>query len=309
MIKNETQTMIELKNVSKRFGNHQVLKAINLTVKPGEIIGLIGENGAGKSTIINLLLGLLQASSGEVSVLGEAPAQESHKQKLGAMLQENVSMESIKVRELLTLVRSYYAKPLPYQDLLELADLTSVQAMISDKLSGGQKRRLTFALAMAGDPDLLFLDEPTVGMDVNSRQHFWSKIEQMRAQGKTIVVTNHYLDELEGIVSRLLILQHGVFSFDGTLAELQQQYAKRTITFESTLPLVKVYEYLPDANLKEKNHQFSLKTSDSDQALRQLAPILTQLSNITIQPDSLNAIFGNLTKQTVSHTQGDVQDD
>ncbi|WP_416353538.1 ABC transporter ATP-binding protein [Agrilactobacillus fermenti] len=309
MIKNETQTMIELKNVSKRFGNHQVLKDINLTVKPGEIVGLIGENGAGKSTIINLLLGLLQASSGEVSVLGEAPAQESHKQKLGAMLQENVSMESIKVRELLTLVRSYYAKPLLYQELLELADLTSVQAMTSDKLSGGQKRRLTFALAMAGDPDLLFLDEPTVGMDVNSRQHFWSKIEQMRAQGKTIVVTNHYLDELEGIVSRLLILQHGVFSFDGTLAELQQQYAKRTITFESNLPLVKIYEYLPDVNLKEKDLQFSLKTSDSDQALRQLAPILTQLSNITIQPDSLNAIFGNLTKQTVSHTQGDVQDD
>ena len=157
--------LIEIKNVTKSYGTKKVLAGLDLTVRQGEIIALLGENGAGKSTLINIINGLSRATSGEVVLF-------LPQSKIGVMLQSNLTLNRVKVSEVLKLARSYYDKPLAYSELLRLSALTEKENALMTELSGGKKRRLSFALALAGDPDLIFLDEPTNGMDSGRRREF-----------------------------------------------------------------------------------------------------------------------------------------
>ncbi len=214
-------TIIQTEHLKFSYGDKTVLKDINLTVQPGEIVGLIGVNGAGKTTLLNILLGLL-SGTGTVKVFDQQPGTTAIKARLGSMLQGDMIIPSITVGDILTLAAAETPDALDPAALLEELQLQQLKSQRLGSLSGGQLRRVTFAVALIGQPDLLFLDEPTVGMDATARKEFWNKIEQLRQQGKTIIITSHYLEEIQQVADRLLILQDGRFTFDGSLQQLQK---------------------------------------------------------------------------------------
>lgn len=162
--------ILEVDKLSKAFKSKPVLKDVSFKVQAGEVVALVGKNGAGKSTLLKIILGLLTADSGQVTFLGK---KRDFKEQIGVMLQEVPTIRRIKVKEIIQLWRSYYTKPVEYNELLKLADLVSKENSYLTELSGGQKKRLYFALALAGNPQILFLDEPTVAMDSLSRANFW----------------------------------------------------------------------------------------------------------------------------------------
>src|ERR1700755_2812294 len=179
------QPIATLTNITKRYGNTVALDNLSLALHPGEVVALLGPNGAGKSTAIKLLLGLIAPTSGVVSVFGSNPREATTRTRVGAMLQVARVTEPLRVREHLDLFRSYYPTPLPLADILRIAQLQGIEDRLFSQLSGGQKQRLLFALAICGNPDLIFLDEPTVGMDIQARRALWQQIRFLSAQGKT----------------------------------------------------------------------------------------------------------------------------
>ena len=278
--------LIEIKNVTKSYGTKKVLAGLDLTVRQGEIIALLGENGAGKTTLINIINGLSRATSGEVVLF-------LPQSKIGVMLQSNLTLNRVKVSEVLKLARSYYDKPLAYSELLRLSALTEKENALMTELSGGQKRRLSFALALAGDPDLIFLDEPTTGMDAERRKEFWLEIARLQALGKTFFVTSHYLEELENIASRLVLLASHVVKFDGTLADLRAQNAATEISFNYDGKLPTTLQSVVSTD-RTGNFYF-LTTNDTNRLTASLVRLFDKgLTNLCIQHNSLDHLFGTL---------------
>lgn len=287
--------MIEMQQVTMQFGAKVVLKKVSLKVQPGEIIGLVGANGAGKTTLINLILGRLQPTSGQISVLQAAPSEKRHFNRIGAMLQDDSRIARLKVSEELTMVGQYYQQPLPVATLLKMADLTEQANQMVNQLSGGQLRRMTFALAMAGDPDLIFLDEPTVGMDVTSRQHFWQQIDQLKQAGKTIILTSHYLEEIEKVATRILILKDGQFQYDGDFQTLQQQYRSSQIQFKTDESMANLQDWPEVLAYQEHAHRISLQVTNSDVVLARLSPQIGQtIHQVQVQAGSLTDIYNEI---------------
>jgi ABC-2 type transport system ATP-binding protein len=204
------------------FGATEVLHGIDFDVRHGEVFCLLGPNGAGKTTTLEILEGFTAQTDGHVSVLGMNPAAQPARlrERAGMVLQECGFPRQARVAELIDLWRSYYPNPRPLGDLLEVVELTEVRNAQFRKLSGGQRRRLDFALALAGDPDLVFLDEPTTGFDPEARRRCWAAIENLRRLGKTVLLTTHYLDEAEQLADRIAILRAGHIELTGTTHEV-----------------------------------------------------------------------------------------
>ena len=204
------------------FGATEVLHGIDFDVRYGEVFCLLGPNGAGKTTTLEILEGFTAQTDGHVSVLGMNPAAQPARlrERAGMVLQECGFPRQARVAELIDLWRSYYPSPRPLGDLLEVVELTEVRNAQVRKLSGGQRRRLDFALALAGDPDLVFLDEPTTGFDPEARRRCWAAIENLRRLGKTVLLTTHYLDEAEQLADRIAILRAGHIELTGTTHEV-----------------------------------------------------------------------------------------
>ena len=204
------------------FGATEVLHGVDFDVRYGEVFCLLGPNGAGKTTTLEILEGFRAPTGGEVRVLGLDPAAQPARlrERAGMVLQECGFPRQARVAELLDLWRSYYPNPRPLGDLLAVVELTEVRNTQVRKLSGGQRRRLDFALALAGDPDLVFLDEPTTGFDPEARRRCWAAIENLRRLGKTILLTTHYLDEAEQLADRIAILRAGRIELAGTTHEV-----------------------------------------------------------------------------------------
>ena len=204
------------------FGATEVLHGIDFDVRHGEVFCLLGPNGAGKTTTLEILEGFTAQTDGHVSVLGMNPAAQPARlrERAGMVLQECGFPRQARVAELIDLWRSYYPNPRPLGDLLEVVELTEVRNAQVRKLSGGQRRRLDFALALAGDPDLVFLDEPTTGFDPEARRRCWAAIENQRRLGKTVLLTTHYLDEAEQLADRIAILRAGHIELTGTTHEV-----------------------------------------------------------------------------------------
>ena len=204
------------------FGATEVLHGIDFDVRHGEVFCLLGPNGAGKTTTLEILEGFTAQTDGHVSVLGMNPAAQPARlrERAGMVLQECGFPRQARVAELIDLWRSYYPNPRPLGDLLEVVELTEVRNAQVRKLSGGQRRRLDFALALAGDPDLVFLDEPTTGFDPEARRRCWAAIENLRWLGKTVLLTTHYLDEAEQLADRIAILRAGHIELTGTTHEV-----------------------------------------------------------------------------------------
>ncbi|OQQ78796.1 ABC transporter ATP-binding protein [Ligilactobacillus salivarius] len=284
-------TALEVKHINKKYKNKVVLNNINFSIQSGEIVALIGKNGAGKSTLINIITKLIQQDSGQSKIFEK---EKFDRNLIGVMMQENISLDRITVKEIIKLTRTYYRNPMSYQAILALSELQNYTNHPMDKLSGGQKRKLQFALTLAGNPDLIFLDEPTVGMDAESRTKFWKHIDKLKKQGKTFLITSHYLEELEKVANRFIFLHNQKIIFDGSLNEMGKQLKKVQVTFNSEL-IKDIFNKLPAVlRVSELNHHYTLITSDVNSLITQLVPYLSAIDNLEIRQQNLDTLMDSL---------------
>ena len=308
---NTDSTIIQLEQVSKRFGSKLAVNPISLKINRGSIVAILGPNGAGKTTTLNMMLGLSTPSSGEVTVLGMPPGHRQVRERIGVMLQDVSVMDGLTVREIIRMVRSYYTAPLDVDKIEALTGLRPEDlSRRAEKLSGGQKRSLNFALAMAGDPDVLFFDEPTVGLDSETRRYFWKQIRQLAQHGKTILFTTHYLQEADEAADRIILFAGGSIVADGTPDRIKDGITKRTLSF--TLPVGQMDNGLvtPDAALLDIRTQIEelpgierieyrkdrciLHTQDTDTLIRVIITSQLPVREIRIETGQLDDAYATL---------------
>ena len=234
-----TQTAaIEVQGLVKRYGDVTAVAGIDLTIARGECFGLLGPNGAGKTTTVEILEGLLEPTAGDVHVLGEVWKRSSHRlrQRIGIALQETRLADKLTVDEVVRLFRSFYPHGRDPAEVIALVDLGEKAKSWVVRLSGGQRQKLAIACALVGDPDILFLDEPTTGLDPQSRRALWEVIQAFRSQGRTVVMTTHYMEEAERLCDRVAIIDHGKIIAVGTPAELIGRLGGAEVIEFSTVP-------------------------------------------------------------------------
>lgn len=220
---------VELRNVSKRFDKAEALRDVSLRIDPGEVVAILGPNGAGKTTAISIMLGIRKPTSGEAQIFGMDPHDLRARARCGVMLQDTGLPWNLKVGELVALFRSYYPAPLSSREILEVAGLTKLVGKRAGELSGGQRQRLAFALAICGNPSLLFLDEPTVGLDVDSRKAFWREMKRYAAKGASIVMTTHYMEEAEALADRIVVIHDGQVVADASSDALTSRIDRKRV--------------------------------------------------------------------------------
>ena len=290
------QPIATLTNITKRYGTTVALDNLSLALLPGEVVALLGPNGAGKSTAVKLLLGLIAPSSGTTRVFGSDPREATTRTRVGAMLQVARVTETLRVREHLDLFSSYYPRPLPVADIVRIAQLQGIEDRFFGQLSGGQKQRALFALAICGNPDLIFLDEPTVGMDIEARRALWQQIRSLSAQGKTVLLTTHYLEEADALAHRIIVINKGRVISAGTPAEIKRSSGGRIIRcqtrlsreFLQTLPTVSNVEFNQDAVV--------VTASDAETVVREMLLRDESLSGLEVAGPALEDAFLALTK-------------
>ncbi|MEV8373339.1 ABC transporter ATP-binding protein [Kribbella sp. NPDC056861] len=267
----KTTTAVTLSGVTKRYGAVQAVAGVDLTIRPGEVVAMLGPNGAGKSTTIEMLLGLVRPDQGTVEVYGATPAEAIAAGKVGVMLQSGGIIEDAKVGELLNLVAGLHRDPIPVAEALDRAGISDLAGRKMKGLSGGQKQRVRFAMAIIPQPDLIVLDEPTTGMDVESRRDFWASMHAETARGRTVLFATHYLEEADAYADRVVLMRSGKVVADGTAAQIKASVSGRTIRATvpgadlaalASLPGVRTVETRGDVVL--------LQCADSDDTLRYL---------------------------------------
>jgi len=289
---------VQVHGVTKRFGDITAVDDVHLEVPAGQVLALLGRNGAGKSTLMEMLLGITRPGAGEIRVGGLAPQEASSRGLIGAMLQNGALLPEESVRSMLRLLHALHARPLPLEEVAERADVTDLMSRRIGKLSGGQMQRVRFAVALLGDPDVILLDEPTVGMDVETRRDFWVRIRHVARAGRTIVLATHYLQEAETEAERVVVLDRGRIIADGPGAEITRSISGRTLRVVGPSPaevaaLPGVSEAVADAE------GVLARCTDSDAALRALLREHPQARGIEISPPSLEDAFLRLTEGAV----------
>src|SRR5580658_9709356 len=298
---------VQVRGLRMSFGATEVLHGVDFDVRYGEVFCLLGPNGAGKTTTLEILEGFRPPTAGTVRVLGLDPAAQPGRlrERAGMVLQECGFPRQARVGELLEIWRRYYPNPRPLADLLEVVELTGVRDTQVRRLSGGQRRRLDFALALAGDPDLVFLDEPTTGFDPEARLRCWAAIENLRGLGKTILLTTHYLDEAERLADRIAILREGRIELSGTPREVATRAGLATrISFNTPAALRRGQVALPDGIGLAVRGQLSVcHTANVAMTLRQLLDWalenrLGDLDGLAVTAPSLEDSYMQLTGAT-----------
>ena len=286
-------------NVSQRFGALTALTNLDLELRAGQLSALIGPNGAGKTTAIDLMLGLNTPTHGTVRVMGADPRQARTRQDIGAMLQEVNVPAGLSVRELLGLYAALYPNPMTVDRAFALSGLTEQARQRVSGLSGGQKRRLSFALAIVGQPKLLLLDEPTVAMDVQGRAAFWQGIAELRSEGCTVLLTTHLLEEVDRAADRLIVLNKGRIVADGTPGSVRERVGVSRVRFVSVLtdqqlralPGMETVSFGTDGQAT-----FSTRTPES--LVRAALDAAPDLTGLEVSRASLEDAFLSLTTQT-----------
>jgi ABC-2 type transport system ATP-binding protein len=296
---------IEAHGLAKTFrspaGPVEAVREVDLSIARGETIALLGPNGAGKSTTIDMLLGLRRPDRGKVSVFGGSPADAVAAGQVSAMLQVGSLIPDLSVRELVTMVASLYPRPLEVGDVLALAGISGLADRRTQKLSGGETQRARFAVALVGDPELLVLDEPTAGMDVEGRRSFWTAVRELAARGKTIVFATHYLEEADANADRAVLMARGSVVADGPTTEIKARVGGRTI--RATLPAADLDSLaeLPGVTAVEAHGETVIVAcSDSDAAIRALLGEYPDARDIEIRGAALEEAFLELTAEPVA---------
>src|SRR5579863_3896261 len=285
-----------LEGVNKNYGAIKALRAVDFRVRAGEIVALLGPNGAGKTTAVKLLLGLMQPNAGRVRVLGGDPTNPENRRRTGAMLQVGRVPETLRVREHIDLFSSYYEKPLPLAEVLAAAGLEKLSGRKFGDLSGGQRQRVLFALAICGDPDLLFLDEPTVGLDVEARRMLWDEIRRMVDRGKTVLLTTHYLQEADALADRVAVINQGEIIAQGTPAEIKARTCGKRIRCITGLGLASLREIPGVTEVKEDREAVEIHAIEAEPVVRELLARDPNLSGLEVTSAGLEEAFLALTQ-------------
>jgi ABC-2 type transport system ATP-binding protein len=285
-----------IRNLKKSYGDIVALHDLNLEIRSGELLALLGPNGAGKTTLVQILLGLARPDSGGVSVFGVNPYGGQVQSRLGAMLQVGRVPETLKVREHIDLFSSYYPSPLTLDETFEIAGLTEIKDRPYGELSGGQKQRVLFGIAICGNPDLLFLDEPTVGLDVEARRLMWSQIRILIERGKTVLLTTHYLNEADALADRILVLDKGAVVAEGTPAEIKARAMGKQIRFTSQLTIEEIRQIAGVLSVKADRNAFELQVNAAEPVVRELLQRDTWLADLEVTNAGLEEAFLALTQ-------------
>jgi ABC-2 type transport system ATP-binding protein len=293
-----------LEMVSMSYGDVRALRQVHFTVPAGKVIALLGPNGAGKTTAVKLLLGLLQSDSGRVRVFGGDPTNPANRMRTGAMLQVGKVPETLRVREHIDLFSSYYPSPLPLSEVLASAGLEKLADRKFGDLSGGQRQRVLFALAICGNPDLLFLDEPTVGLDVESRRALWDEIRRLVDRGKSVLLTTHYLEEADALADRVAVINHGEIIAEGTPAEIKAQTGGKVIRCVTSLGLAELLDLPGITYAKQDRDAVELRAAQAEPAIRALLARDPSLSGLEISSAGLEEAFLALTQEHATNSNG-----
>ena len=286
-----------LAGIHKNYGEIRALKGVDFSIRAGELVALLGPNGAGKTTAVKLLLGLLQPSAGSVRVFGGDPTNPENRMRTGAMLQVGRVPETLRVREHIDLFSSYYQDPMPLSAVLAAAGLEKLSDRKFGDLSGGQRQRVLFALAICGNPDLLFLDEPTVGLDVEARRMLWDEIRQLVKNGKTVLLTTHYLQEADALADRVAVINNGEIVAEGTPAEIKAQTAGKRIRCITSLG-IDVLRRIPGVTeVKQDREAVELHAPEAESVVRELLARDAQLSALEVSAAGLEEAFLALTQE------------
>jgi ABC-2 type transport system ATP-binding protein len=224
---------VRVRGLRKAYGEHEAVRGIDFDIRPGEVFGLLGPNGAGKTTTVEILEGYRDPDAGEVTVLGEDPlkAGTAWRERIGVVLQSSSLYANLTPRESLRLFAGYYRRPRDIEEVLDIVGLTEKADSRARTLSGGQKRRLDLGLALVGNPELIFLDEPTTGFDPQARRQAWDTIRALRSLGTTVLLTTHYLDEAEQLADRVAVIVNGEIIREGSPAELTSERPETEIRY------------------------------------------------------------------------------
>ena len=290
-------SLAQLSGAHKRYGKTVALDGLDLKVREGELLAVLGPNGAGKTTAISLLLGLEQPDTGVAKLFGQPPQTLVVRRHIGVMMQEAVLAAELRVREQIDLVASYYPAPLTPAAAMEMTNTTALANRPYGKLSGGQKRQVQFAIAVCGRPRLLFLDEPTVGLDVQARKLMWTTLRQLVEQGSSIVLTTHYLEEAEALADRVLVLAKGRVIASGTVNEIRSLVVRKQITCSTTLPIAQIQRWPEVESVTNDQQGVHITASNAEAVTRRLLAADEDLQNLEVRRAGLAEAFTELTEQ------------
>ena len=287
----------ELSEVDKRFGKVVALDGLNLQVRPGELLSVLGPNGAGKSTAISLMLGLEQPDKGEARLFGESPLRIGARRRVGVMMQEAALAPELRTREQIDLAASYYADPMSPSQAMRMTHTEALADRPYGRLSGGQKRQVQFAMAVCGRPALLFLDEPTVGLDLQAREMVWATLRCLVGEGCSIVLTTHYLEEAEALADRVAVLSKGRVIASGTVNEIRASIVRKQISCSTSLPIEKIREWT-DVEAVSRNHRgLQITANNAEAVVRQLLAADEDLQDLEVHRAGLAEAFTELTQE------------
>jgi ABC-2 type transport system ATP-binding protein len=304
-----SEKFVEVNRLVKNYNSLRAVDGISFHIERGEIFGLLGPNGAGKTTTIEIMEGLRKPDGGNVRIGGIDPQKNdfSLKQIMGVQLQKSAMEERIKVREALQLFGSYYKKSLPADELLELVDLTDKKNAYYAKLSGGQQQRLSLAIALVNDPQMIFLDEPTTGLDAQARRSIWDIVKKLRSENKTLILTTHYIEEAEYLCDRVAIIDHGKIISEGSPRELiENSGILHKIDFQVKKPLGSaIREKLESMHgkIELRNSMYSIRSDKAGKPLVSLVKLLeedgNELTDLHLEGPTLEDVFLKLTGRRI----------
>ena len=289
--------LARLSGAKKRYGDTTALDGLDLEVRQGELLAVLGPNGAGKTTAIALLLGLQRPDAGEALLFDRSPHDLAARRGVGVMMQEVSLPDALRVRELIAMTQAYYPDPLPLAEAIALAGVEKIAERPYIKLSGGQKRQAQFALAICGRPGLLFLDEPTTGLDLTSRETMWATLRGLVSRGISIVLTTHYIEEAEALADRVVVMAKGRAIANGTVAEMRALVVRKRVDCVTDLDLAAIVAW-PDVTTAHRDGgQVSITTPDAEAVVRRLLAADAGLADLEVRRAGLSEAFAELTQE------------
>jgi ABC-2 type transport system ATP-binding protein len=293
----ETPVLARLKGVRHRYGVVEALCGVSIDVRASEVLALLGPNGAGKTTALGLLTGLLSVQEGAVELCGGDPRMASCRRQLGAMLQEARLPETLRVHELVRNFSAYYPAARPIEETLSMAGLEGLESRSYGALSGGQQRRVQFALAICGRPRVVLVDEPTVGLDVEARRIFWGVLRQLRQEGVAMVLTTHYLEEADALADRVVVMQKGRVIAEGTPMALKSRQGGTRIRCMSSLDVGHVAAWPSVHSVQREAAHLLIESTEPEATVRELLASDAALSALEVSPRRLEDAFVELMQE------------
>ncbi len=294
--------MAELRRASKVFGRGSravdAVLNVDLTVRPGELLAVLGPNGAGKSTAIGMLTGMTAPTTGVARLFGMDPRDVAARRRVGVMLQASGVPDTLRVRELLTAFRGYYPEPLPHEAVVAAAGLAGLDGRLFGSLSGGQQRRVLFAIALCGNPELLFFDEPTTGLDPEIRRTLWAGLRELADAGRGVVLTTHYLEEADALADRIVVLDRGRIIAEGTPSAIKSLVPGRRIAARTAVPVEEARRFPDVRGASRAGSVLTLLVGRPEPALGALLGRDPGLTGLTVTETSLEEAFLILTNRT-----------